>query len=170
MLCALYLVFLLLSISTIDSTEVLETGNTFKSEMGTSLNDSECTIYMAQSSISGAGFGIFTTRDLLEGEDILPYSDAPNIVVCDHDEMGVENKDWTLPDYFWGASSWGDFECIDGSESVMSFGSLCNFHTVSHYNCLHIETHIDYELIISTCTHQYPDVIKCEGKDLISYV
>jgi hypothetical protein len=90
-----------------------------------------CNIYMAPSSIPGAGFGIFTVRDIAKGEKILPYADAPSIPLCDEYVNGMEETDWNHVDYLWSGKGLAEYECESVSESVVTFGALCNFHTVS---------------------------------------
>mmetsp|Transcript_11650 Transcript_11650/g.21788 ORF Transcript_11650/g.21788 Transcript_11650/m.21788 type:complete len:731 (-) Transcript_11650:289-2481(-) len=89
----------------------------------------QCNIYLAPSSIPGAGFGIFTMRDIDEGEKILPYADAPSIPLCDDNANGVEETDWNHVDYLWSGQGLAEYECKSVSESVVTFGALCNFHT-----------------------------------------
>lgn len=90
-----------------------------------------CNVYMAPSSIPGAGFGIFTVRDIAKGEKILPYADAPSIPLCDDHANGMEETDWNHVDYLWSGKGLAEYECQSVSESVVTFGALCNFHTVS---------------------------------------
>jgi len=127
-----YLLFALLSTSNSatskpETTDI--TNDTFTSENETLLNDNECSLYMAQSSIPGAGFGLFTTREVPEGEGILPYADAPNIVVCDYEFFDIEHTDWLHHAYFWGSSGLLEFECASAHESLVTFGAQCNYHT-----------------------------------------
>lgn len=89
----------------------------------------ECSLYMAPSSIPHAGFGLFVSRNIAKGEYILPYSDAPSIAVCDEYHEGITDNDWNHVDYLWSGSGLAEHECKEGSESVMSFGALSNFHT-----------------------------------------
>ena len=95
-----------------------------------------CNIYMAPSSIPGAGFGIFTMRDIAKGEKILPYADAPSIPLCDDYANGMEETDWNHVDYLWSGQGLAEYECESVSESVVTFGALCNFHTVSIVPCV----------------------------------
>jgi len=97
-------------------------------------NDSyECSLYVAPSSIPGAGSGLFITRDVEEGEGILPGSDAPSIVICDIDSYGISTKDYVHHAYYWSGGGLASFECDSVSESVVSFGAMSNYHT-SLYN------------------------------------
>jgi len=88
-----------------------------------------CNIYMAPSSIKGAGFGIYTMNDIAKGEKIIPYSEAPSINCCDEYSNGMEETDWNHVDYLWSGKGLAEYECKEASESVMTFGALSNFHT-----------------------------------------
>ena len=95
------------------------------------LDDQECSLYIAPSSISGAGFGMFTTREVKSGENIiadLSTADAPNLVICDYEYSQYE-IDWVHPSYVWDGSGFADFECESSAESVVTFGAFSNFHT-----------------------------------------
>jgi hypothetical protein len=92
----------------------------------------QCELYLAPSSIPGTGFGIFTTRNIKGEELVLPHSDGPTIVVCGQSDgsehfMGV--GDWNHDDYLWGPHEFTKTYCHGAKESVMTFGSLCNYHT-----------------------------------------
>lgn len=97
-------------------------------ENSASADYDECSLYLAPSTISGAGFGIFTTKDVIPGHGVLPYSDSTSIVVCDYDYFGLNDEDWRHQDYFWNGAGLASFECDSASESVMGFGALCNHH------------------------------------------
>jgi len=121
-----YLLFLLVSI----------TNQLVSSQECSEINDNncfaeqhECLLYLAPSSISGAGFGIFTTRDVPEGEGVLPYSDAPSLVISDYEYFNVTGKDWAHNSYNWDGGGFADFECESSAEHVMTFGSTSNYHT-----------------------------------------
>jgi hypothetical protein len=90
----------------------------------------ECGIYLAPSSIPNAGFGIYTTRSIEQDESVQPYPDAPSIPVTNFYEPYQYNQetDWNHFDYVWEPSGPAAFEADSVSESVMTFGSLCNFH------------------------------------------
>lgn len=95
-----------------------------------------CSVYLAESSIPHAGFGVYTVRDVKKGDKVLPYSDAPSIPTCNDRENGIEDTDWNHVDYLWSGKGLAEFECHSVSVSVMTFGSLSNFHTVSGYRHL----------------------------------
>lgn len=90
----------------------------------------KCSLYLAPSSIKGAGFGIYTMRDISKDEKILPYSDAPAIVSCDDLLINVDEKSWNHPDYFWVGQGWSEGECKSVSEFIVNLGAMSNFHTV----------------------------------------
>ena len=93
----------------------------------------ECGIYLAPSSIPNAGFGIFTTRSIGKNDKIQPYSESPSIVVTDfYEHAGNEEQDWNHVDYVWEPVGFNSFEAEESSISVMTFGSLCNYHPVSY--------------------------------------
>lgn len=97
-----------------------------------------CNIYMAPSSIKGAGFGIYTMNDIAKGEKIIPYSEAPSINLCDEYSNGMDEIDWNHVDYLWSGKGLAEYECKEASESVMTFGALSNFHTyLTNVNPLH---------------------------------
>mmetsp|Transcript_4976 Transcript_4976/g.7341 ORF Transcript_4976/g.7341 Transcript_4976/m.7341 type:complete len:671 (-) Transcript_4976:204-2216(-) len=90
----------------------------------------QCSIYMAPSSIPNAGFGLYTIRDIKAREALLPFTDAPSIPVCDEYAKGdLELHHWNHGDYLWGGTGLAEFECENVSESVVTFGSMCNYHT-----------------------------------------
>ncbi len=87
-------------------------------------NPYQCSVYMAQSGIPHAGFGIYTVRDVKKGEALLPYSDAPAIPICNGGENGIEATDWNHVDYLWSGAGLAEFECEYVSMSVMNFGAI----------------------------------------------
>lgn len=99
-----------------------------------------CQYYMAPSSISGAGFGIYTTEPIPASSYLTEVPDAPSIVCTDTDVHagagggGANNEEiiWNHEDYIWDGTGAGEFEALSVSESVMTFGSLCNYHTYLH--------------------------------------
>jgi hypothetical protein len=92
----------------------------------------KCGIYLAESSIPNSGFGIYTTRSIKSNQNIQSYPDAPSIVVTDFYEPSKnEEGDWNHVDYIWEGMGKSFYEADEISESVMTFGSLTNFHTVS---------------------------------------
>ena len=94
----------------------------------------QCGIYMAASSIPNAGFGVYTTRSISEGETAQPSAESPLIPLYDWDDdenvMGFRS---TMNNYIWGANDMASLEAdTSGYENSMSLGALCNFHTVSY--------------------------------------
>ena len=131
----LFLFLLFVPNRKINSQGVLETDNKappLPIKDNRSFDDQECSVYIAQSSIPGAGFGIFTTRDLLKGSDIVPYSDAPSIIICDYHYFDMDSSDWIHPNYVWHGNGFANFECESVSENVMTIGAITNLHTVWH--------------------------------------
>ena len=97
----------------------------------TSSDDSEstCTIFLAESTIPNAGFGIYTTRAVKKG-DLILKADAPSIIITDIGKYQPNNEvpDWQHHNYVWKPSGQGSFEALTTHESVLTFGSLPNFH------------------------------------------
>ena len=94
-------------------------------------NEFQCGIYLATSSIPNAGFGIYTTRSIAQNDLIQQYPETPSLVVVDfYEPYGNDEEDWNHVDYIWAPSGVASFEGDEVSESVMSFGSLCNYHPV----------------------------------------
>jgi hypothetical protein len=99
----------------------------------------ECNIYLAASSIPNAGFGLYTTKSIATDERVQPYPDAPAIMVTDfYEPFGNTDADWNHNDYVWDSGSESQYEAEEVSESVMTYGSLCNFHTVSQDKCFDV--------------------------------
>ena len=93
--------------------------------------DFQCGIYLATSSIPNSGFGIYTTRSIKRNDFVQPYSEAPSIAVTDfYATHGNTEEDWGHSQYYWDASGRAAYEGDEVSESVMTFGSLCNYHPV----------------------------------------
>lgn len=88
----------------------------------------QCQVYMAPSTIPGSGFGLFIVRDVKEGGKILPYSDAPSIILCGMENIMYQDE-WNNGDYLWGGQAFSSSECEGSQESVVTFGSLSNYHT-----------------------------------------
>lgn len=92
-----------------------------------------CKFYLAESSIPNAGFGIYTVESIRKHDFLTEVPDAPSVIVTD--------ESWNSPgsvsrsnfnDYYWDGSGQGEYEADDVNESVVTFGSLCNFHTYLH--------------------------------------
>ena len=83
-------------------------------------NSSDCNLYLAQSSVPHAGFGVFSARDISEGEYISPYADSPNIPLCDfHSDDAIAN----IEDYLMAGNAWGSYECNFSKYSSQLFHS-----------------------------------------------
>jgi len=96
--------------------------------------DNTCTLYMAESSIPNAGYGIFTTKN------ISPYSyisstdtgtpDAPSIAVTDvYYHNNNHDPNWAQINYYWLGLGYTTFEADETSEMVVNFGTLANYHS-----------------------------------------
>ena len=97
-------------------------------------DEQQCTLYLAKSTIPGAGLGIFTGSPLAKGQHIL-YSDlAIPIVDIDFHAGGDKTKEdyhWLISDYVWRALETGhdmDYEAEDTSAFVTGLGSMPNCH------------------------------------------
>lgn len=90
---------------------------------------STCTIYLAESTIPNAGFGVYTT-EAVKKDDVILKADSPSIIITDIDKYQPNNEDpeWQHANYLWAAYGQGSFEAHATSESVPGFGSLPNFH------------------------------------------
>jgi hypothetical protein len=92
-------------------------GSTTAEEGPGEWEDKECTVWIAPSSRRGVnGYGVFTTRDLKEGESILGSPDGVAIPVegyhPSHDQPNYESfrKFRELFDnYWWGRGQWQYF-------------------------------------------------------------
>lgn len=97
----------------------------------------QCSIFMAPSSLMGhTGFGIYTTRDIERGSDILSAPDGPSIPVVDYSSGPPSKKvrdDWMrfFDDYWWGdVSDQVTFEASEVLDYQVTFGSLVNHHCI----------------------------------------
>ena len=81
------------------------------SELNNNKNDNQCSLYMAPSSIPGAGFGIYTTKTIKSNQPIQNYPSAPSIPVVD-DFAHYGNKDPVVAheNYYWQSDGYGNFE------------------------------------------------------------
>ena len=92
-----------------------------------------CRFYLAPSSIPNSGFGVYTVDFIPAKTPISHVADAPSIVVTDvllHNDGKTPN--WNHHNYFWDGSGQGEFEAATVEEGVVTFGSLCNYHTYLH--------------------------------------
>lgn len=90
--------------------------------------DDQCTLYLAESSIPGAGFGVFTTRDIPKGFHI----DSPVLsIVSTDDYYHNQQQDpvWAHVNYHWSGSGYATFEAFEVSELVVNLGTCANYHT-----------------------------------------
>lgn len=90
-----------------------------------------CQYYLAPSSIPNAGFGIYTVDPIPSDSPLTQTADAPSIIVTDV-VLHSEDEDqlvWNHVNYFWDGAGSGEHEAKIVEESVVTFGSLCNYHT-----------------------------------------
>ncbi len=91
----------------------------------------ECGVFLAASSIPNAGLGIYTTRFIAQDTLVQPYPESPSIIVADfYEATGNSETDWNHIDYMWDSFGISSYEADSVDESVMTFGSLCNYHPV----------------------------------------
>ena len=92
-------------------------------------SNSKCTIYLAESTIPNAGFGVYTTEAVTKG-DVIIKADSTSIIITDIDKHQPTNEEpeWQHANYLWTAYDQGSFEAHTTHESVLGFGSLPNFH------------------------------------------
>jgi len=112
-------------------------------------NRSTCSIWLAPSSVRDVkGMGVYTTRDILKGDDLLKGPDGPSILVVDY-HLNVEGRDSTREkwielwdEYWWGrgVADHVTFQAHQVMDYQITFGSLPNHHC-----------------ILDTLTHDYPD-------------
>ena len=99
--------------------------------------DSECSLYLAPSSIPDAGLGIFSTKHFQQGSIILP-SDAPIIPIIDWDTSLINTGEWNklFYSYLWThsqcASDELNFEGDDVVDLQVGLGIFPNFHPFLH--------------------------------------
>ena len=79
----------------------------------------QCSLYLAPSSIPNAGFGVYTGRDLKEGEDVLSSVESPVIPICDEYENFMHEEDSNFPDYSWVSRSYDWYNFISSSVSTV---------------------------------------------------
>ena len=97
----------------------------------------KCGLYLAQSSIRNAGYGIYTTRAIENEKELQPYREAPTLLVHDFYELfGNNDEDWNHSNYIWEALGRAAHEADELSENSLTFGSLTNYHVVSASGCV----------------------------------
>ena len=92
----------------------------------------ECVLYLAQSSIPNAGYGIYTTKSFRKG-DLIIEQDGPGIAVTDPwvpiPELAAHVK--LFDDVWWGEHNMDDYERFEATQVAdfrILFGALPNFH------------------------------------------
>jgi hypothetical protein len=120
-------------------------------DMGIDVEDnSECGMYLAESSIPFSGLGMYTARDIkkddriffgdvvIQAEDI---HDNTNLRHRSNGETEWKEKDWLLEHYFWTAeSSAAQFDAGYIQSMVPGFGMLANSHTGIHNSEMRLPT------------------------------
>jgi len=91
--------------------------------------DGGCTLYVAESTIPNAGFGVYTTKSFKKG-DVIIEADTPAIIITDIHayQPDEEEPDWQHRNYLWTAYGQGEYEARKTTESVLTFGAIPNFH------------------------------------------
>ena len=91
--------------------------------------DGGCTLYVAESTIPNAGFGVYTTK-AFKKDDVIIEADNPAIIITDiHTyQPDEEDPDWQHRNYLWQSYGQGSFEARSTTESVVTFGAIPNFH------------------------------------------
>ena len=96
------------------------------------MDDGSCRLYLAPSSISDAGLGVYTTRDFKAG-GVVHSSDAPEIVVFDRDFHQDSGKppvpNWAHDSYMWNAEGESKFEADGTGRTIVTLGAMTNTHT-----------------------------------------
>jgi len=110
------------------SVEELNIGTHDAYEPGQLKNENVCKIYLAQSSISGAGLGIYSAIDLSEG-DVVTSDDLPIQVVDFRLHNDNREFDWLLDSYYWSSHGInGHHEAAKVATALPSFGMAGNGH------------------------------------------
>jgi len=109
---------------------------------------------MAPSSVKGLkGYGIFTTRDIDTGSNILSAPDSPSIPVLDyrdHESAGTDQWIGVFSEYWWtrGVADHVKYEAYNAADAQMTFGALPNHHCVlDSLNMRYPETPYDDSLV-----------------------
>lgn len=90
--------------------------------------DQECSMYLAESSIPNAGFGIYTTKFIPRGS----YTGSPSLSIVTTDmyyHYGERDPDWAQANYNWEGNGYSTFEASETAETVMNLGTSSNYHT-----------------------------------------
>lgn len=89
-------------------------------------------IYMAPTSLpgDGSGFGIYTTRPIAEGENVLAMPDGPAVPLWDPNNAASPQL-LTFRHTYWWSNGAGDYNLLTGHDVVdnqNTFGALPNHH------------------------------------------
>ncbi|EEC49901.1 predicted protein [Phaeodactylum tricornutum CCAP 1055/1] len=94
-----------------------------------------CGLYMAESSIPHAGWGMYTAQDLFEGDAIQPLDVSIPVFDLEHHQNVISNKfkrevpEWLMGQYYWNADViYAQFDAIDVKGILPGFGMLANSH------------------------------------------
>lgn len=96
--------------------------------------ETECKIFIAPSSIEGAGFGVFTTKPLKAGDIITTFDYGPAIPIIDIFKR-PRHEEWTdlFRAYIWSHPTGATVEMNFEADAVVDFqpglGIYPNFHT-----------------------------------------
>ncbi len=100
--------------------------------------NSVCSLYLAESSIPNAGFGVYTGKDVLEsqaisyGEIVIQVEDPIDNARLRrlHTNQSHDERTWLVEDYFWESqNTMGSAEANQVESLVPGIGTLSNSHT-----------------------------------------
>ena len=98
-------------------------------------DDSQCSLYLAPSSIPDAGLGVYTTKHFQRGSIILP-SDAPIIPIIDWDTTNTGQWNHLFYSYLWTHSQCASdvlkFEADKVDDLQVGLGIFSNYHPLLH--------------------------------------
>jgi hypothetical protein len=87
-----------------------------------------CSMYLAQSSIPNAGYGIYTTRSYKKQEAIID-SLTPSVLLLDRETHMPADAHWPIFDYVWQTYGAGTYEApLAETWEPTALGTLANYH------------------------------------------
>ena len=106
--------------------------STITEDEETSQEKNKCSVYLAPSSVSGGGMGMFTVKNVKQGGMILP-ADGPSIPIIDYDDQSKASLDSFVnlfSSYWWesGTTDPALFEANHCVEYQITCGALPNSH------------------------------------------
>jgi hypothetical protein len=120
------------------------------------LSNEQCNLFMAESAIPHAGWGMYTAIPLKKGSVMKPLDLAIQVqdqvkyqkLVNKLPTSQYQLPDWLMEQYYWNARvTFADYDGNSIDSIIPSFGMLANSHTglVNLFNqgCQKIETHTD---------------------------